>query len=54
MSITIIVRNGMCVEADSDIPIKGGGCILKIGFQNNKQFVLRKIKRYRGIIRSEN
>jgi hypothetical protein len=42
-------------EADADISIKGGGgvfCRKKNWI--SKQFALRKIKRYEGIIQSEN
>jgi len=40
---------------DPDISIRGGGLFFVIKQKSNfKQFVLRKINRYRGIIQSEN
>ena len=39
-------------KADPDISIRGGG--FKQENWISKQFVLRKIKRYRGVIKSEN
>ena len=52
---TIITLNiYIYTEADADISIKEGGVFLKENFRISKQFILRKVKRYRSVIQSEN